>query len=316
MTAISFVVCCSFVSHVPIQVNCKQGFRSLSTTTVPTTQWYTQCKPLCLHERIRHTQLFQWSRTAVPIRRNVNVHSNRTARHLQLFQHLFLVREHRSPHSHNHVRSKQGKMFTALTMNTQQVECVSNDETLHTSTPQTKTHCTPAHVTGALVTICRTALRIRSPPFQLRSLKQSQTNSKCSRGSANTFLTTMHARKRRKCSSLPTMHFPSSSSTSLLFFSFDHASLTPNGADQSSTTRVLAPRTRDYPKLRNQLLWRSLLDRATSRICRCRGADALRFSSRVRPAVGPSLGSVQHRAAVTCRLLLGVAGHTSRLASG
>ena len=49
--------------------------------------------------------------------------------------------------------------------------------------------------------------------------------------------------------------------------------------------------------------------------CCCRGADALRFSSRVRPAVGPSLGSVQHRAAVTCRLLLGVAGHTSRLAS-
>ena len=74
------------------------------------------------------------------------------------------------------------------------------------------------------------------------------------------------ARKRRKCSSLPTMHFPSSSSTSLLFFSFDCASLTPNGADQSSTTSVLAPRTRDYPKLRNQLLWRSLVDRATSRI--------------------------------------------------
>ena len=123
------------------------------------------------------------------------------------------------------------------------------------------------------------------------------------------------ARKRRKCSSLPTMHFPSSSSTSLLFFSFDCASLTPNGADQSSTTSVLAPRTRDYPKLRNQLLWRSLLDRATSRICRCRGADALRFSSRVRPAVGPSLGTVQHRAAVACRLLVGVAGHTSRSTS-
>ena len=150
------------------------------------------------------------SRTAVPIRRNVNVHSNCTAQCAQVFQHLFLVREHRSPHSHNRVRSKQCKMFTALTMDTQQVGCVSHDETLQTSTSQTRTHCTPAHATGALVTICLTALRVRSPPFQLRSLKQSQTNSKCSRGSANTFLTTMHARKRLKGSSLPTMQFPNS----------------------------------------------------------------------------------------------------------
>ena len=34
-----------------------------------------------------------------------------------------------------------------------------------------------------------------------------------------------------------------------------------------------------------------------------------------RPAVGPSLGTVQPHAAVTCRLLFGVAGHTSRSAS-
>ena len=120
------------------------------------------------------------SRTAVPIRRNVNVHSNCKAQHSQLFQHLFLVREHRSPHSHNRVRSKQGKMFTALTMDTQQVECGVNNETLQTSTPQTRTRCTPAYATGALVTIGLPALRVRSPPFQCRARKQSQTNSKCS----------------------------------------------------------------------------------------------------------------------------------------
>ena len=124
------------------------------------------------------------SRTAVPIRRNVNVHSNRKAQHSQLFQHLFLVREHRPQCSHNRERSKQGAMFTMLTQHTQQIECDVNNETLQSSTPQTRTRCTPAYATGALVTICRTALRIRSPPFQLRSLKQSQTNSKCSRSCA------------------------------------------------------------------------------------------------------------------------------------
>ena len=133
------------------------------------------------------------SRTAVPIRRNVNVHSNCTAQYSQLFQHLFLVREHRSPHSHNRVRSKQGAMFTALTQHTQQVECGVNNKTLQTSTPQTRTRCTPAYATGALITIGLPALCVRSQPFQLRSLKQSQMNSKCSRSSANTFLTTMHA---------------------------------------------------------------------------------------------------------------------------
>ena len=110
----------------------------------------------------------------------------------------------------------------------------------------------------------------------------------------------MHARKRRKCSSLPTMQFPSSSSTSLLFFSFDRASLTPNGADQSSTTRVLAPRTRDYPKLRNQLLWRSLLDRATSRtssLSRCGRSSGLLVCP---PCCWPLTGL---RAASRCRRL-------------
>ena len=113
------------------------------------------------------------SRTAVPIRRNVNVHSNCTAKYSQLFQHLFLVREHRSPHSHNRVRSKQGAMFTTLTQHTQQVECGVNNETLQTSTPQIRTRCTPAYATGALSTIGRTALRVRSPPFQLRSMQTS-----------------------------------------------------------------------------------------------------------------------------------------------
>ena len=75
------------------------------------------------------------SRTAVPIRRNVHVHSKHTAQCKKSFQHLFLVREHCRPHSHNHERSKQDAMFTALTQDTQQVESVSNDEALHTSTP-------------------------------------------------------------------------------------------------------------------------------------------------------------------------------------
>ena len=105
------------------------------------------------------------SRTAVPIRRNVNVHSNRKAQHSHLFQHLFLVREHRQPHSHNRVRSKQGVMFTELTQHTQQVKCGVNNETLQTSTPQTRTCCTLAYATGALVTIGFPALRIRSLPF-------------------------------------------------------------------------------------------------------------------------------------------------------
>ena len=166
-------------------------------------QWHTQCKPLCLHEPCTNESdarqtgaeppsLYDGtssvtqnnaSRTAVPIRRNVNVHSNCTAPCAQLFQHLFLVREHCSPHSHNRVRSKQGAMFTALTQHTQQVECGVNNETLQTSTSQTRTRCTPAYETGALVTRGLPALRVRSPPFQLRALKQSQTNSKCSRSS-------------------------------------------------------------------------------------------------------------------------------------
>ena len=62
MTAISFVVCCSFVSHVPIQVNCKQGVRSLPCTTLPTTQGHTQCKPLCLHERFARTTKWEPNR--------------------------------------------------------------------------------------------------------------------------------------------------------------------------------------------------------------------------------------------------------------
>ena len=140
MTAISFVVCCSFVSHVPIQVNLQTGgfvhFTHHGThnavvytmqTPVPTRTIRTNNKmgaePPSLYDGTSSVTQNNASRTAVPIRRNVNVHSNRTAQHSQLFQHLFLVREHRSPHSHNHVRSKQGAMFTALTQHTQQVEC-------------------------------------------------------------------------------------------------------------------------------------------------------------------------------------------------
>ena len=65
----------SFVSRVHIQVTCKQGIRSLQSTTLPTTQWHKQSKPLRLHERIRRTAMFQGSRTAVAIRRNVLCHS-------------------------------------------------------------------------------------------------------------------------------------------------------------------------------------------------------------------------------------------------
>ena len=62
MTAISFVVCCSFVSHVPIQVTCKQGNSFTSHTTLPTTQWHTRCKPLCLHERFARTTKWEPNR--------------------------------------------------------------------------------------------------------------------------------------------------------------------------------------------------------------------------------------------------------------
>ena len=99
-------------------------------------------------------------------------------------------------------------------------------------------------------------------------LTQSQTNSKCSRSSqfnAKHVRATMHLRKRLKYSSLPKMLFPNSffNQSSVLFFR-------PRVA-RTEWCRpviyncVLAPRTRDYPKLRNQLLWRSLVDRATSR---------------------------------------------------
>ena len=138
-------------------------------TPVPTRTIRTNNKmgaePPSLYDGTSSVTQNKGSRTAVPIRRNVNVHSNRKAQHSQLFQHLFLVCDHRSPHSHNRVRSKQGAMFTALTQHTQQVECVPNNETLQTSTSQPKTHCTPAYATGALVTICRTALRVRSQLF-------------------------------------------------------------------------------------------------------------------------------------------------------
>ena len=63
---------------------------------------------------------------------------------------------------------------------------------------------------------------------------------------------------------------------------------------------VLAPRTRDYPRLRNQLLWRSLLDRATSRtssLSRCGRSAGLLVCP---PCCWPLTG---HRAASHCRRL-------------
>ena len=186
-------------------------------------------------------------------------------------------------------------------MHTQQVECVSNDETLHTSTPQPKTHCTPAHATGALVTICRTALRIRSPPFQLRSLKQSQTNSKCS-------LEAVQTRSSQQCTrenDASVLHFQRCTSQVLL---------QPVSCSFPSTARRshrMVPTS--HLQLASSLLGRATILRFETSCCggpywtalppgprRCRGADAPQFSSRVRPAVGPSAG---HRAASCCRRL-------------
>ena len=154
MTAVSISSVVRSFPKFTIQVTCKQGVRSLQRTTLPTTQWHKQSKPLCLHERVQRTAMFQGSQTAVPIRRNVLCHSKtmraeppslydgtttctqkHTAQCKKSCQHLFLVREHRRPHSHNRERFKQGTMFTALSPDTQQVESVSNDEALHTSTP-------------------------------------------------------------------------------------------------------------------------------------------------------------------------------------
>ena len=152
MTAISFVIHCSFVSHVPIQVNGKQGDSftpkhhvahntgaHTMQTPVPARTILTNNKmgaePPSLYDGTSSVTQNKGSRTVVPIRRNVNVHSNCTAQCAQVFQHLFLVCEHRPPHSHNRVRSKQCKMFTALTMDTQQVGCA-----------QTTKRCTPARL--------------------------------------------------------------------------------------------------------------------------------------------------------------------------
>ena len=99
----------SFVSHVQIQVTRKQEIRSLQSTTLPTTQWHKQSKSLRLHERIRRTAMFQGSRTAVPIRRKVHVHSKHTAQCKKSFQHLFLVRERNRPQSHNRERAKRAQ---------------------------------------------------------------------------------------------------------------------------------------------------------------------------------------------------------------
>ena len=56
----------------------------------PNRRPYTTERPLSLKNNA--------SRTAVPIRRNVHVHSKHTAQCKKSFQHLFLVREHRRPH--------------------------------------------------------------------------------------------------------------------------------------------------------------------------------------------------------------------------
>ena len=124
MTALSFVVCCSFVSHVPIQVICKQGNSFTSNTTLPTTQWYTRCKPLCLHERFARTTKWEPNRRPYTTERPLSLKTRgaeppslydgtstftQIAQHntSQLFQHLFLVREHRPPRSHAQSRTFQ-----------------------------------------------------------------------------------------------------------------------------------------------------------------------------------------------------------------
>ena len=124
MTAISFVVRCSFVSHVPIQVNGKQGDSftpkhhvahntgahtmqtPVSARTILTNN-KMGAEPPSLYDGTSSVTQNKGSRTAVPIRRNVNVHSNRKAQHSQLFQYLFLVRERRPPHSHAQSRTFQ-----------------------------------------------------------------------------------------------------------------------------------------------------------------------------------------------------------------
>ena len=77
----------------------------------------------------------------------------------------------------------------------------------------------------------------------------------------------MQSRNRLRYSSRCKMQFPRSFLQPVsCSFLFDRASLAPNGADQSATTMSESLGPRDYPKLRNQLSWRSLVDRVTIRI--------------------------------------------------
>ena len=177
MAAISFVVCCSFVSHVPIQVNGKQGGSftpkhhvahnagaHTMQTPVPARTILTNNKmgaePPSLYDGTSSVTQNNASRTAVPIRRNVNVHSNCTAQCAQVFQHLFLVREHRPPRSHAQSRTFQtvqnvhcahnghstGRM--RLTRRNAANQHVSNQDALHASarnwcTRHNMSHSTP-----------------------------------------------------------------------------------------------------------------------------------------------------------------------------
>ena len=159
------------------------------------------------------------SRTAVPIRRNVNVHSNCTAQCAQVFQHLFLVREHRPPHSHNRVRSKQCKMFTALTRHTQQVECA---QTTKRCKPARRNKRRTAHQHTTLVRASQCVSQHfafvlhRSNSVQL---KQSQTNSKCSRSPQRN---AKHARAQQ-CNRAKTMQVVFTSNDALPKFFFNQS---------------------------------------------------------------------------------------------